>query len=364
VTKTVETLRRTPLYDEHLRLKARMGPFGGWEMPISYSGILDEHGHCRRAAALFDISHMGEFEFRGDIVSDGMGAAVTQPLEKMVPGSCRYGFILNRAGGIVDDLIVLKRSERKLMLVVNAAPAAGDFEVLRERLRGGELEDVSAATAKIDLQGPLSRAVLGAVFGREPQLRYFRFLETEFSGERVLICRAGYTGELGYEIYCSPPAAPSIWKALSADSRVKPAGLGARDILRLEMGYSLYGSDIDDETSPLEAGLGAFLNFDKEFVGRAALEEEKARGPRRVKVAFTTPGRRAPRRHYRIETAGEPVGAVTSGTFSPALGCGIGMGFVRPGSEGEPLTVTDGASVRLEVRPAILPFYSGGSLRT
>ena len=359
------SLKRTPLYGEHLRLGARMGPFGGWEMPISYRGILDEHRHCRSAAAVFDICHMGEFLFRGDFAATGMEAAVTQPLGKMKPGACKYGFILNEEGGILDDLIVLKQDPERLLLVVNAAPAAGDFSCLRGRLQGGELRDASAETAKIDLQGPLSREVLEALLGTALDLGYFRFGEYGLLGEKVLIARAGYTGELGYEIYSRPEAAPVIWRRLLEDSRVLPAGLGARDILRLEIGYSLYGSDIDETTTPLEADLGAFLNFEKDFIGKQALLRQMREGTRKRKIAFAADSRRSPRHGYRIAVSGEEAGTVTSGCFSPMLSRGIGLGYVAAARarEGARIEVGDRKSVNLAAEIVKLPFYREGSLR-
>lgn len=342
-----------------------MGPFGGWEMPISYGGILEEHRCCRTAAALFDICHMGEFIFRGDLVADGLDRAVTQPLAKMKMGTCRYGFILNEEGGIIDDLIVLRTGEKEAMLVVNAAPSAGDFRVLQERLSGGDLEDVSGRTAKIDVQGPLARRVLFEVLGLEVELRYFRFAVFPLWGQTVTIARAGYTGELGYEIYSSPELAPRLWSEFLNHPRVAPAGLGARDILRLEIGYSLYGHDIDAATTPLEADLGAFINWDKEFTGRAALSREVQTGLSRMKIAFRTESRRSPRGGHRIVSPEGEIGMVTSGCFSPMLSCGIGLGYVSREnfSAGEKLAITDGQQRHLPISLEELPFYREGSLR-
>ncbi len=363
----MENLKTTPLLAEHERHKALIAPFGGWQMPIQYEGIIAEHRWCREKAALFDICHMGEFLYRGDIVAGGLEDVFTFSVKSIPVGRSRYGFLLNETGGVIDDLIVFRLAEDEAMIVVNAATIANDFAVIHSRLKNGALlSDISDATGKLDLQGPLSRQVLVDAFGPEiGSIPYFKFIRTTILGAEAIVSRTGYTGELGYEIFLPADRVVELWQLLLNDERVKPAGLGARDVLRLEVGYSLYGSDIDEETTPLEAGLAAFVNFDKEFVGKAALLRQQQEGLGKVKVAFQVASRRSPRHHYEICSEGENVGHVTSGVFSPMLGCGVGLGFVKPAvaAIGSPLTIRHEA-ISMEAAVVELPFYKGGSLRS
>jgi aminomethyltransferase len=351
----MENLQGTPLEAEHQQLGALMAPFGGWNMPIQYEGIIAEHRWCRERAALFDICHMGEFLFTGDIVASGLEDVFTFSVATIPVGRSRYGFLLNERGGIIDDLIV-----------TNAATAANDFAVIRERLHGGEFKDLSSLTAKLDLQGPLAREVITSYL--DPaigSLPYFKFMPTTVLGAPALVSRTGYTGELGYEIFLPSDKVVELWRQLLADERVKPAGLGARDLLRLEMGYSLYGNDLSTEITPLEAGLGAFVNFDTAFVGKEALLAKLKQGAARAKVAFKVNSRRTPRHDYDIQMNGQSVGVVTSGGFSPMLSCGIGLGLVSPtaAAVGTPLVVTDG-NATMEATVCELPFYTASSLRS
>jgi len=362
----MDELKSTPLLPEHERLKALIAPFGGWNMPIQYEGIIAEHRWCREKAALFDICHMGEFHFRGDIAASGLEDVFTFSVTGIPVGRSRYGFLLNERGGVIDDLIVFRLAENEVMVVTNAATIDNDFAVIGARLRGGEFRDISAATGKLDLQGPLARDVLVKAFGPEiAAIPYFKFTSMHLLDVEAIVSRTGYTGELGYEIFLPAEKGVELWRLLLADERVKAAGLGARDLLRLEIGYSLYGSDIDEETTPLEAGLGAFVNFTKEFVGKDALLRQQREGVQRVKIAFEAKSRRSPRHHYGICFEGEEVGFVTSGAFSPMLGCGIGLGFVKPELAviGAPLTIRH-ENVSMEGTIVELPFYRGGSLRT
>ncbi|MEA2081264.1 MAG: glycine cleavage system aminomethyltransferase GcvT [Elusimicrobiota bacterium] len=357
-------MKLTPLYGEHKKLVARFGAFGGWYMPISYEGILAEHKACRESAAVFDICHMGEFLFKGEAAE--LDKAVTQNVSGLGEGKSRYGFLLNDKGGITDDLIIFRISEDEFMIVVNAATAGNDYEALKKLLRKGELSDVSGETAKIDIQGPLSRDVLKGTLGIDVGLKYFNFGHFDVLGERALISRTGYTGELGYEIFINSVKAVELWNRLLGDGRVRPAGLGARDILRLEMGYSLYGNDIDERTTPDEAGLDMFVNYDKDFFGKKELVSLKEQGMRKTKIAFKTEGRRSPRSHYRILREGKDIGGVTSGVFSPVLSCGIGLGFVKPGAvkDGDGITISDGKRVELKGKITEVPFLKDTSLRS
>ena len=363
----MERLNRTKLFQEHESLKALLAPFGGWEMPIQYpTGIIAEHRWCREQAALFDICHMGEFLYEGDLEAGGLEGVFTFSVKSIPVGRSRYGFLLNENGGVIDDLIVFRLAEEKAMVVVNAATIANDFAVINSRLTGkATFTDISDATAKLDLQGPQARAVLTKFFGDDlGALPYFTFTETTHLGVKAIVSRTGYTGELGYEIFLPTEKVQELWNLFLSDERVKPAGLGARDLLRLEVGYSLYGSDIDEVTTPLEAGLSSFVNFNKEFVGKKALLKQREEGLKRIKVAFKVASRRSPRHHYDICFEGENLGTVTSGAFSPMLGCGIGLGFVSPevAAIGTPLTIQH-EKVSMEATICDLPFYRDGSLR-
>jgi aminomethyltransferase len=362
----MEQLKLTPLNAAHRSMNALMAPFGGWDMPIQYDGIIAEHRACREGAALFDICHMGEFLFTGDPVASGLEDLFTFSVTSIPVGRSRYGFLLNERGGIIDDLIVFRLAEDRVMVVVNAATAENDFNVITQRLSGGELTNITAATGKLDLQGPLSREILTGFFGPAiGQLPYFKFITTTILGSEAIVSRTGYTGELGYEIFLPADKVCELWQLLLSDSRVKPAGLGARDLLRLEVGYSLYGNDLSEEITPLEAGLETFVNFGKNFVGKEALVRQKETGLTRIKAAFRVNSRRSPRHDYIIRSGGEEVGVVTSGAFSPMLGCGVGLGFVTPelAAVGTPLAICHD-KVTMEATVCPLPFFSGGSLRS
>ncbi|NJD90201.1 MAG: glycine cleavage system aminomethyltransferase GcvT, partial [Geobacter sp.] len=282
----MDKLQKTPLNDAHRALGALMAPFGGWDMPIQYEGIIAEHRACREKAALFDICHMGEFIFEGDLIRDGLENVFTFSVTGIPVGRSRYGFLLNEKGGIIDDLIIFRMAENKVMIVVNAATAPNDFSVIQSRLTGGKLENITATTGKLDLQGPLAREVMLRFF--EPaacNLPYFKFTTTAILGVEAIVSRTGYTGELGFEIFLPAAKVAELWELLLSDDRVKPAGLGSRDLLRLEVGYSLYGSDLSETITPLEAGLEVFVNFNKEFIGKEALLKQKAEGLPRIKAA-------------------------------------------------------------------------------
>jgi len=362
----METLKTTPLMGEHTRLAARLSPFGGWLMPLQYDGILAEHRWCRESAALFDTCHMGQFLFRGDIAAAGIERLFSFRLETIPVGRCRYGFLLNQQGGIVDDLTVYRLAADQLLVVVNAGPEEKDFAAIQAGLQScSSFSDRTGKNGKLDLQGPRSREILVQLFGAEIEtIPFFGFRQLAILGKEAIVSRTGYTGELGYEIYCDNERIVDLWSLLLEDGRVRPAGLGARDLLRLEMGYSLYGSDLDETTTPLEAGLERFVDFSREFVGREALVRQQAAGLQRVKVAFRVDSRRSPRHGYGIFRQGKQVGTVTSGAFSPMLGCGIGMGYVLPevAANGTSLQVGQ-EGLSLEATVVELPFYREGSLR-
>lgn len=362
----MDDLKQTPLIEEHRRLKARLAPFGGWLMPIQYESILAEHRWCRESAALFDTCHMGEFAFRGELGEGGLGRLLSFRLDTIEAGRCRYGFLLNQAGGVIDDLTAYRTEHDGVMLVVNAGPAEKDFATVRAGLPDGALlEDLTLRTGKLDLQGPRSREVLAGLCGRAAdEIPFFGFRRVQLLGAEAVVSRTGYTGELGYEIYLPADRVAELWRILLKDERVRPAGLGARDLLRLEMGYSLYGNDLDESTTPLEAGLGRFVDFSREFVGREALVRQREQGLRRLRAAFRVDSRRAPRHGYEILVQGMSVGTVTSGAFSPVLECGIGMGYVTPqhAVPGTHLEIRH-EGVTMDAVVVELPFYRDGSLR-
>lgn len=361
-----ENVLKTPLHDRHLALKALMAPFGGFDMPIQYAGILAEHKQCREAAALFDICHMGEFLLKGDPAAAGLDALLSFAPSKLPVGKCKYGFMLDDNGRVLDDLIVYRLAEAEFMVVVNAATTTDDFQYLSTALNSGtDFTNISEKTGKLDLQGPASRDVMVSLFGEQVKsIPYFQSGRVTWQGETFVVSRTGYTGELGYELYPSSALVTALWDKLLADERVKPAGLGARDILRLEVGYSLYGSDIDRETTPVEADLLGFIDLKREFKGRDALLKQQDTGCGKVKIAFKTTSRRSPRQHYRVVCNGKDIGEVTSGAFSPILSCGIGLAFVKPAfaAVGQKIIVKN-EGVEIEGVVTTLPFFTGGSIR-
>ena len=325
----MEELKRTVLFDKHNELNARNVGFCGWEMPVQYSGVIKEHDACRNAAALFDISHMGEFFYEGDIANSGINNATTTDFVKLAVGKCKYGFLLNEKGGVIDDLIVYKIDDTHLMFVVNAARIDVDFEQIKSHIKSGIFENKSDVISKIDIQGPKSKEILQQIATFDlGELKYFGFRETMLLGSKVIVSRTGYTGELGYELYVSNDIAPVLWDKL-IELGALPAGLGARDVLRLEKGYSLYGHELDVDTTPAEAGIDMFVQYDShDFTGKEALLKQKEKGISKKIIPFVTNSKRTPRNGFEIHQNGKKIGVVTSGTYSPSVGTGIGLGFV------------------------------------
>jgi aminomethyltransferase len=356
---------KTPLYETHLALGAKMAPFGGWIMPIQYQGILAEHAHTRKGVSVFDICHMGEFMLQADPVLSGFDRLVTQNVISMPFGTCRYGFILNQAGGVLDDLIVYRINATSWMIVVNAATISADFAHFKENLLSGySLENVSDKMAKLDIQGPQSLDALGGIFGPAiKNLNYYTFSEFKIFGQQsCIISRTGYTGELGFEIYIANDYVARLWEFLLKDPRVKPAGLGCRDTLRLEMSYPLYGQDLDADHTPVAAGLEKFVDFSKDFIGRDTLLQELKKGSGQHLIYFQADSRRSPRHGFDILDQGKKIGQVSSGSFSPSLGVGIGMGYVTGNyGSGEPLLVKQEA-VEIPVKVVKRPFLKKTSL--
>lgn len=358
-------LMKTPLIEEHKTLGARLAPFGGWLMPIQYPGIIEEHLWTRKNAGLFDICHMGEFIIEANLTKSNLESLVTMELKSMKASSCRYGFMLNEEGGIIDDLLVYRISDTRWMVVVNAATTSGDESRMREYLTGvTRFENVSTSLGKLDLQGPLAGKALSELAGADiEKLRYYTFGYFTVLGEKIIISRTGYTGELGYELYMPNQKIVSLWRKILEDKRVKPIGLGARDTLRLEMGYGLYGQDVDASTSPLEAGAERFICWDKDFIGKEALLKQKQGGILRRMICFMADSRRSPRHNYRIVYNDQDLGAVTSGSFSPSLGVGIGMGYVsREIAIGEEIILKESA-VSISAKVISKPFYKNGSAK-
>lgn len=359
-------MQKTPLYESHTRLNARMAPFGGWDMPIQYEGILAEYEHTRNKVSLFDISHMGEFIIEGDAVACGLDHLVTMRIADMPVKTCKYGAMLNERGGVIDDLIVFRMEEKKWFLVVNAATTEKDKKHLSRHLSDTAVfQDISMDTGKVDIQGPLSRAILKKYVPEIEKLNFYTFDFFELLGETVLISRTGYSGELGYEIYYPWEKTQALWDELLRHEEVKPAGLGARDMLRLEVGYSLYGHELREDVSPLESGLARFVDLEKDFIGRSALRAQKESGLTKKIIGFISDSRKAPREGNQLfASGGELIGEVTSGTFSPCLNKGIGLGFVKIDSADVGTKIMFGDMAKkspAEISSRI--FYKEGSLK-
>lgn len=354
-------LLKTPLHAWHVEHGAKMVPFAGWDMPVQYTGILDEHHHTRTGASVFDICHMGEFKLMGPKAKHALASVVTHNLDTLGPGRCRYGFLLNEQGGVQDDLIVYCLADDEYMLVVNGACADNDFAWIKSHLPEDMFfENISEMTAKIDLQGPDSCKVLNRLMGEDWSfLSYFACKKDEFDGDPMLISRTGYTGELGYELYLRQDKAIKLWEKLISISGVKPAGLGARDTLRLEMGMALYGQDLDTEHTPAEAGMGFFLKSTADYIGKA-----HAMDVRETLIPLALEGRRAARHDDPVFTPeGEEVGRVTSGSFAPSLGHAVALAYVRPDVAGNESFLLGKSKKKIAAAKAQLPFYKDGTAR-
>ena len=352
---------QTPLTAWHKLHGAKMAPFAGWLMPIQYEGILVEHQHTRSHAGLFDICHMGEFRINGPDAAEALARAVSHNLETLKPGRCRYGFLLNEKGGVIDDAVIYRLDVDAFFMVVNAARIEPDFAALAQRLPDGVgLVDVSGETAKIDLQGPESLNVLESVLKADfHDIPYFGFRQTSQDGVDLLISRTGYTGELGYELYLPAGSAQWLWEMLLGDSRVRPVGLGARDTLRLEAGLPLYGQDLDEEHSPAEAGMGRMLTSPADYVGKAG-----AGTIRQELTPLALEGRRAVRHGDELALPdGRTAGRVTSGSFAPSLGHAIAFAWVdREHAAATDFVVRTGRAA-LPAKRCDLPFYKRGTAR-
>lgn len=331
-------MKNTPFTNKHIELGAKMHEFAGYNMPIEYSGIIEEHNAVCNSVGVFDVSHMGEFWVKGEKALEFLQKVTSNDVSVLTPGKIQYTCFPNEEGGIVDDLLVYCYEPNKYMLVVNAANIDKDWAwCVKQNTMGAELENASDNIGQLAIQGPNAIKVLQKLTEIDlSQVPYYTFVVGKLAGEEhVIISNTGYTGAGGFEIYFYPNASEKIWNAIFEAGKefdIKPTGLGCRDTLRLEMGFCLYGNDLNDTTSPLEAGLGWITKFveGKNFVSRAILEKQKAEGVQRKLIGFEMIDRGIPRAGYDLVTAdGEKIGTVTSGTMSPTRKIGIGMGYVK-----------------------------------
>lgn len=338
-------LKKVPLNDIHEKLGAKMVPFAGYHMPVRYSSDIEEHMTVRNGVGVFDVSHMGEFKVEGPQALDLIQRVTSNDASKLIDGQAQYSCLPNTQGGIVDDLLVYKIRDNDYMLVVNASNIEKDWNWIAQfNTKGAVMTNISDSICLFAVQGPKATGVLQTLTKTDlSKIPYYHFAIGEFAGvPNVVISNTGYTGAGGFEIYVDQSAAVKVWNAIFEAGKgvdIKPIGLGARDTLRLEMGFCLYGNDINDTTSPLEAGLGWITKFTKEFTNSAALKAQKETGVAKKLVGFKMVDKGIPRQHYTIrDSAGNAIGEVTSGTMSPVLGIGIGLGYVTsqhaaPGSE-------------------------------
>jgi aminomethyltransferase len=361
----VTTPRQTPLQGVHERLGATMTSFAGWQMPLRYAGETAEHQAVRRAAGLFDLSHMGEITVAGPGAGAVLDYALTGFLSALRPGRARYTMICAEDGGVLDDLVVYRLDEDEFLVIANASNTGVVFGALRERLgdQDARVTDATGDYALVAVQGPAAAGILTPLAGGLDLdgMKYYAGAAGEVAGRKAWVARTGYTGEDGFEVFCRPEDATHIWEALAAaggPAGLVPAGLAARDTLRLEAGMPLYGNELGPDVTPFEAGLGRVVKFDKpgEFVGREALAARAASGPVRRLAGLTIQSRRIARHGYPVLADGAECGVVTSGAPSPTLGVPIAMAFLEPAADDHVLTV----GIRGEAVPAQLtdlPFY-------
>ena len=360
-------MKNTALTETHEALGAKMVPFAGYNMPVQYEGINIEHETVRQAVGVFDVSHMGEFLIDGEHALELIQKVSSNDASKLAIGKAQYSCLPNDDGGIVDDLIIYKIKEEQFLLVVNASNIEKDWNWIQSKNDvGAKIRDLSEDYSLLAIQGPKAIEAMQSITSHDlSAIKFYNFVVGDFAGvEHIIISATGYTGSGGFEIYCKNSDAKQIWDKVfeaGADFGIKPIGLAARDTLRLEMGYCLYGNDIDDTTSPIEAGLGWITKFTKDFTNSEAIKAEKARGIENKLIAFELDERGIPRQGYDIvDHNGNKIGRVTSGTMSPSLGKGIGLGYV-------PKVFADFHSkINIQIRkkaiPATvikLPFYKG-----
>lgn len=344
-------MNNTALTDKHISLGAKMVPFAGYNMPVQYEGINAEHATVRKAVGVFDVSHMGEFILKGENALELIQRVISNDASKLYDGKVQYAYLPNEEGGIVDDLLVYRIDDKTYMLVVNASNIEKDWNwISKFNTKSVEMHNISDQTSLLAVQGPKAAEALQSLTEIDlASMEYYTFTKGVFAGvENVVVSATGYTGAGGFEIYCDNAHAETIWNAVfeaGAAFNIKPIGLGARDTLRLEMGFCLYGNDIDDTTSPIEAGLGWVTKFTKPFTNSEALQAEKEAGVKRRLIGFEMIDRGIPRHDYEIvDAAGNVIGKVTSGTQSPSLQKAIGMGYVTKENAKE------GAEIYISIR--------------
>ncbi|MEP0366807.1 MAG: glycine cleavage system aminomethyltransferase GcvT [Cyclobacteriaceae bacterium] len=331
-------MQKIPLHDLHISLGGKMVPFAGFEMPVRYSSDKEEHMAVRNGVGVFDVSHMGEFVVKGAGALPLLQYTCSNDISKIAIGQAQYGCLPNDQGGIVDDLIVYRRAEAEYMLVVNASNIEKDWAwISKHNSFGAEMENISDSLALFAVQGPKATETLQRLTAEKlSEIKFYHFTEGVLAGKEMIISATGYTGAGGFELYVKKDDAEAVWKDIfdaGADFDIKPIGLGARDTLRLEKGYCLYGNDIDDSTSPLEAGLGWVTKFTKDFINSDNLKKQKEEGVTRKLIAFKMVDKGIPRHDYVIvDKEGAEIGKVTSGSISPMLNIGIGLGYVKTGN--------------------------------
>ena len=329
--------KRIPLHELHVSLGGKMVPFAGYEMPVRYSSDKEEHMKVREAVGVFDVSHMGEFMITGPEALDLIQKVTSNDASKIIDGQAQYSCFPNDKGGIVDDLIVYRFNAQKYMLVVNASNIEKDWNWVKSHNSfDAQMEDISDEMVLFAVQGPKAAATLQKLTSTDlSTIKFYHFAEGELAGKQMIISGTGYTGAGGFELYVQKEYAEEVWKKLfeaGEEFGIAPIGLGARDTLRLEMGFCLYGNDITDETSPLEAGLGWITKFTKDFINSESLKSQKEEGVSRKLVGFEMVDKGIPRHDYEIvDESGDIIGKVTSGTISPLLNKGIGLGYVKIG---------------------------------
>lgn len=360
-------MKNTPLTETHEALGAKMVPYAGFNMPVQYEGVNAEHETVRNAVGVFDVSHMGEFLIEGEHALELIQKVTTNDASKLTIGKAQYSCMPNNAGGIVDDIIIYKLKENTYLIVGNASNIEKDWNWLQSKNDvGAEMRNVSDDYGLLAIQGPKAMETMQRLTSHDlSSMNPFNFVVADFAGfEYVIISATGYTGSGGFEVYCKNSETKQIWDKVfeaGAEFGIKPIGLAARDTLRLEMGYCLYGNDIDDTTSPIEAGLGWVTKFTKEFTNWEALKAEKTQGPKRKLIAFELDERGIPRHGYDIvDRHGNKIGIVTSGTMSPSLNKGIGLGYVQSGlSEIESTIYIQIRKHNIPATIVTLPFYKG-----
>ena len=358
-------MNRTPLYSEHLNLKGKIVDFAGWELPVLYSSIIEEHTACRTAAALFDVSHMGEISVKGRDAAKFLRSMVPTSLDRLEPGRCMYSCLCNEHGGVLDDLFIYMITADDFMLVVNAATTDKDLRWLASHRTGDvDIENLTDTISKIDIQGPYSKQILMQVLpgSGADALERFSFQIGEYALRPVIVSRTGYTGETGYELYLHNECAVRLWRdflAKGKDFGLVPAGLGARDTLRLESCYSLYGHELSDAVTPAEAGIGWVVNSKDEYIGKEVISAQKKSGAPKKTVALELVGRGIPRENCAVTKKGEVIGSTTSGGYSPTFKKGIALARIGSdkadiGDEVEIVIRDKGVKAKVVTRP----FYS------